>query len=393
MGVGSEDTLIQLPRNVDDIPTAGGDGDGTMPSLTDILTAAANHGASDIHLRAGSPPLLRVTGELVALQAPSLSSANAADYVRQALAEPDEREAFARDREYDFALTVPAVGRFRGNAYRTRGAPAMVLRRIHEQIPRWEKIGLPVAVRDLASLPDGLALVVGPTGSGKSTTLAAMVAVINDVRRCHILTIEDPIEFLFTDNLASISQREVLTDTADFATALRAGMRQDPDVIVVGEIRDLDTLRTALRAAETGHLVLASMHARTAVDAVHRIVDMFPIDEQRQARMTLSEVLRGIVCQRLVPATTPGARRVVTEVAVSTPRVVDAIREPEHTASLIDIMAEGQYYGMYTLQQDAVRLVLANEIPLAAAEKAVTSVADLHVALKRAGFVGEQLSS
>ena len=262
----------------------------------------------------------------------------------------------------------------------------MVLRHVRDDVPTLDGLGLPPIVRALTEKSAGLILVCGPTGSGKTTTLAAMVGAINATRRCHILTIEDPIEFLHTDAVATVSQRELHTDTLDFATALRAGLRQDPDVILVGEIRDLATMRTALQAAETGHLVLASLHASSVVDAVNRVIDVFPVEEQRQARRTIAESLQGVLCQQLVPAASGAGRRMVMEIAVGTPRLREAVADPDKTELLEDIIAEGDYYGMRTFEQDAVRLVLSGDVTVHAAEAVVPRPADLHVALRRQGY-------
>lgn len=355
------------------------------PSLTGILRTAVAHGASDVHIRAGAAPLLRVSGELRPLDLPPLSEGQAEELVRHALPGERERAEFDLDKECDFALVEPGVGRFRVNAYRARGGAAMVLRHVREQIPTMVDLGLPPAARDLALRPSGLVLVCGPTGSGKTTTLASMVDVINRERRCHILTIEDPIEFLHRDQLATVSQREMHTDTMTFARALRSGMRQDPDVILVGEIRDAETMRTALQAAETGHLVLASLHARSVNDALHRAVDIFPVNEQRQARASIAESLEGVICQSLVASADGSGRTLVSEVASSTPRIREAIADIDKSSSIEDIVAEGEYYGMHTFQQDAVRLVLAGKISVIEAETVVPRPADLHVALRRAG--------
>lgn len=247
-------------------------------------------------------------------------------------------------------------------------------------------LGLPDVLERLALTEAGLVLVSGPTGSGKSTTLAAMVSLINDTRRCHVLTIEDPIEYVHIDHLARISQREIGTDTDNFASALRSGMRQDPDVICVGEIRDAETLRTALQAAETGHLVLASLHARSATDAVNRVCDLFPADEQRQARTTLAEVLVGIVCQRLVARADGEGRTPALEILVANARVRDAITDPDTSSPIPDVIAEGAHYGMRTMQDDLVRLVVNGDVDVSDAERIAISPADLQVALKRAGF-------
>ncbi len=261
----------------------------------------------------------------------------------------------------------------------------MVLRHVKEDIPSIEDLGLPPVVKDLALRPSGLILVSGPTGSGKTTSLAAMIDVINSSAAA-ILTIEDPIEFIHNGKLATVSQREVNTDTLDFERALRSGMRQDPDVIFVGEIRDALTMRIALQAAETGHLVLATLHARTVADVVHRSLDLFPADEQAQARAAISESLEGVMCQRLVRSADGNGRRLALEIGVGTTRLKDAIADPEKTGDIEDIIADGEYYGMRTFQQDAVRLVLAGEITAREAELVVPRVSDLHLALRKAGF-------
>ncbi len=365
------------------LPTAPID---VTPDLSDILRSAVAHGASDVHIRAGAPPLMRVNGELWPLDLPVLTPEASEQVVRSALPTDQERTAFATDHECDFALDMPGIGRFRANAYRARGSASMVLRHVKEVIPTFAELGLPSTVRELALVPGGLVLVCGPTGSGKTTTLAAMIDAINASRRCHILTIEDPIEFLHHDQSSTISQRELHTDTMQFSRALRSGMRQDPDVILIGEIRDVETLRTALQAAETGHTVLASLHAKTIVDAVNRIIDIFPVEEQRQARTSIAESLQGIVCQHLVASRAGGGRTVVVEVAVTTPRMREAILDPAKTSTIEDIVAEGEYYGMRTFQQDAVRLVMVGAITAEEAEKVVSRVSDLHVALRRAGY-------
>ena len=356
------------------------------PGLRGLLDYAVSRGASDLHLRAGAVPQVRVSGDLWPIDMPPLSAAEAKALVMGALPGDREREDYLRDREADFAVTEPGIGRFRANAYWARGGAAMVLRHVKETIPSISDLGLPRAVDDLAQRTSGLILVCGPTGSGKTTTLASMIDHINATRRCHILTLEDPIEFLHRDQLATVSQRELHTDTLDLAKALRAGMRQDPDVILVGEIRDAETMRTALQAAETGHLVLASLHAKSIADAVNRIVDIFPLEEQHQARLTIAESLQGVLCQHLVPAADARGRVMVMEVAVATPRVRDAIADPDKTSMLEDIVSEGEYYGMRTFEQDAVRLVLAGRITVSDAEKVVPRVSDLHVSLRKAGY-------
>ena len=365
---------------------AGSSADAAVPELGPILATAVAHGASDVHIRAGAPPLIRVSGRLLPLDLPALTPAASEALVISALPTDEDRQGFAVDLECDFALTDEVSGRFRVNAYRARGAASMVLRHVKEEIPSIEELGLPRIARDLPLRTSGLILVCGPTGSGKTTSLAAMIDVINTERSCHVLTIEDPIEFLHRDKQSTISQRELHTDTRQFDRALRSGMRQDPDVILIGEIRDATTMRTALQAAETGHLVMASLHARTVVDAINRVIDIFPVEEQRQARASIAESLQGIICQHLVKSADGDGRRVIVEVAVSTPRIREAIEDPQKTTLLQDIVSEGDYYGMRSFQQDAVRNVMAGLITLEEAEKVVTRVSDLHVALKRAGY-------
>ena len=356
------------------------------PALRDILHTAVTHGASDVHIRTGAQPIIRVSGDLWPLDIAELTPEEAEALVLGAIPSDEERAAFLREHECDFALTSPGIGRFRVNAYRTRGGAAMVLRHVKESIPSFDELGLPRVAHDLALMPSGLILVCGPTGSGKTTTLAAMLDAINDERRCHILTIEDPIEFLHQNKLATISQRELHTDTLEFGRALRSGMRQDPDVILIGEIRDAETMRTALQAAETGHLVMASLHARTVVDAVNRVIDIFPVDEQRQARASIAESIQGVMCQHLVQTADGSGRTMVLEIAVATPRIREAVADADKTGTLQDIVADGQFYGMRTFEQDAVRLVMSGAITVEEAEKVVTRSADLHVALRRAGY-------
>jgi twitching motility protein PilT len=297
-----------------------------------------------------------------------------------------ERNQFDRHQEADFALDVPNIGRFRGSAYRTRGTAAVVLRCVSGLIPSLDELDLPPKLAEFTKVESGLILIVGPTGSGKSTTLASLVNAINHERRCHILTIEDPIEFLLEDVRSTVSQREVGTDTDDFASALRSGLRQDPDVILVGEIRDLETMRTALQASETGHLVLASMHARTVSDAVHRVIDFFPFDEQRQIRASLAQSLVAVVAQRLLMRADGAGRVPAAEIMVNTSRVQESISDPERGVSLSQVIEEGNFYGMCTLQQDLIRLIVAGLIELPEAERFAPHVADLRLALKRTGI-------
>lgn len=354
--------------------------------LTDILSSAVSHGASDIHIRAGIPPLVRVDGELWPLGVPALTPEDVLELVLGSMPDDETREVFRRDHECDFAVSIEGVGRFRANAYHARGAAALVMRHVRTDVPSVSDLGLPAVVTDLARKSNGLILVCGPTGSGKSTTLAAMIDIINTERRCHILAIEDPIEFMHADKQSTISQREVSTDTVSFGRALRSGMRQDPDVILIGEIRDAETMRIALQAAETGHLVLASLHAKTVIDAVNRVLDLFPADEQKQARLSLADSIQGVLCQNLVHNASGSGRVMVLEVGVATQRFREAVADPEKTVLLDEIVNEGEYYGMRSFEQDAVRLVMAGTITMAEADKVVVSPSDFRVALRRAGY-------
>ncbi len=362
---------------------------GQELELDSILRSAVQLGASDIHIRVDQPPLVRVSGQLLPLDMPLVTPEWATACVEQALKTQKAKFAFTEQGDHDFALEIPDIGRFRVNAYRSRGVSSMVLRHVRQEIPRLWQLGLPESVNELARKPDGLVLVCGPTGSGKSTTLAAMVGLINTEKAFHILTIEDPLEFLHADLKSSVSQREIGIDTPSFASALRSGLRQDPDVIVIGEIRDSETMSIALQAAETGHLVLASIHAASVSDAIQRAIDLFPTQEQAHARAVIAEVLQGVISQRLVPSLTPAQRSLLIEIAVSTPRVRQAISDPKRFSELSSIMSEGSFYGMVTLQQDALSKVMSGELSVESAEGVMTSLNDFRLALKQAGYGGD----
>ncbi len=323
-------------------------GVGGADALAELIRRAAALRASDVHLTAGAPPCFRVAGELVPTGSEALSPAAVEELVGSLLS-PEHRERLAERGQVDLAGSLPGVGRFRLNAYRQRGSLAAALRLIPTRVPRLDELGLPPVVADLARLPNGLVLVTGPTGSGKTTTLAAMVSLINEERACHVVTLEDPIEYLHAHGRALVNQREVGLDTCSFAEALRAALRQDPDVILVGEMRDLETMAIALTAAETGHLVLSSLHTSGAAQTVERIVDAFPPHQQEQVRVQLASVLRGIVAQLLLPA--PGRRRVLAaEVLVATPAARNLIRENK-THQLASVIQTGARHGMRTMEQ------------------------------------------
>src|SRR4051794_3127873 len=322
-----------------------------MPDLAQILIDAVSRGASDIVIKAGNSPLARIDGELVRLyaDAPTLMPPDTDAMVRQLMPEYRIKE-FENEQEADFAYAVPGLGRFRVNAFKQRGSTSMVMRAIPVEAPTFESLNLPGIVRDLAEEGRGIVLVTGTTGSGKSTTLAAMVRHINATMKKHIVTIEDPIEYLYRDECSGINQREVGSDTASFQRALRRVLRQDPDVILIGEMRDEETVRTALSAAETGHLVLSTLHTADAAETVNRILEFYDANEQTQARSMLAGTLKGVISQRLVPTADGEGRTAVLEVLRMTGRVHDTIKEGD-ASSLPEIIAEGSFYGMQSFDQ------------------------------------------
>ncbi|NAZ81259.1 PilT/PilU family type 4a pilus ATPase [Kineococcus sp. R8] len=356
-------------------------------AITPYLRALVELRGSDLHCKAGSPPRVRIDGRLRSLQAPPLTPADTEAMLAQVL-RPDLVEEFHRTNEADFAYGLPhGVGRFRVNAFRQRGSVALVLRRVASQAVPLSALSVPPVLESLALEHRGLVLVTGPTGSGKTTTLAGMIDHINATRESHIVTIEDPIEILHSDKLSMISQREVRLDTTDFSTALRAAMRQDPDVILVGEMRDQETVKAALSASETGHFVLSTLHTIDAAETISRIIDFFPPHEQRQVRLSLAGALRGIVCQRLVPRADGNGRCVVMEVCINTGRVADAIADPEKTHHITELVREGGFYQMQTFDQHLVALVRDGVVTLEDATQAASSPHDLAVELRRLGIL------
>jgi twitching motility protein PilT len=324
--------------------------------LESLLIQARDLGASDIHLSAGMPPMVRVLGELQTLDPTPLGNAQVRGIIDSVLPE-SERRAFAEGAACDFAFAASAeeLGRYRANAYRQQRGVALALRPIPMIVPTLESIDAPPLLGSLAALSQGLVLVVGATGSGKSTTLAAMTEHINCHQAKHVLTIEDPVEFVYAPQRALITQREVGRDTPGFAEALKAALREDPDVILLGEMRDLETIRLALTAAETGHLVLATLHTATAPQAIERILDVFPGEERDLARTLLADVLRAVVAQQLLLRADGRGRVAAHEILVGTPAVRNLIRENK-TTQLVSVMQTGQQQGMQTMAQSLERL-------------------------------------
>jgi twitching motility protein PilT len=355
-------------------------------TLLPLLRVLVDAGGSDLHVKVGSPPRVRIDGRLRRLQAEDVTPADTEAMIGEILP-PALAEQFARTHEADFAHSVPGVGRFRVNAFRQRGTPGLVVRRVAVGATPLHELGLPEVVGRLALEPRGLVLVTGPTGSGKTTTLAAMIDHINSHRESHIVTIEDPIEVMHQDKMSMVNQREIPSDSRSFTAALRAALRQDPDVILVGEMRDAETVEAALRASETGHLVLSTLHTNSAAETVTRVVDFFPPHEQRQVRLTLASTLRGVVCQRLVARSDGSGRVVCMEVAVATGRIAEAVADPELTAEITEIVRDGSYYGMQTFDQHLVRLVHEGAVTVDEARASASNPHDLQVELRRLGLV------
>jgi twitching motility protein PilT len=354
-------------------------------SISEYLRFLVDKGGSDLHLKAGGPAHVRVNGELAEVhELPALGAEDTARFVGELLDGPG-RERFAAGEEVDFAYAVPGVGRFRVAAFRQRGSAGLVLRRVLPGSQSFDSLGLPPAVRRLAEEHRGLVLVTGPTGSGKTTTTAAMLGHVNATRRCHIVTIEDPIEILHADDLAIIDQREVGCDTVSFAAALRSVARQDPDVIFIGEMRDLETAGAALQAAETGHMVISTLHTTDAAETVNRIVDLYPPHQQGQARLSLANSLKGVVSQRLLPRV-GGGRVAAIECLVMTTRLHEFIVDPSKTGMITEAIAEGEYYGMQSFDQHLLALHRQGVVTLRDAMSAASSPHDFRIAVRAAGL-------
>jgi twitching motility protein PilT len=347
---------------------------GTIDMRT-LLNVALRYGASDIHMVVGSPPIFRIHGRLRRLEVDALALTDVRRLLFSLLSFR-QREQFELDRELDFSLTVTGRNRFRINAHYQRGSIAVSIRLIPNEIPEAAALGIPPVMHELAQRPQGLVLVVGPTGAGKSTTLATMIHQINGSRSCHIITIEDPIEFVHANRLATVEQREVGSDTKSFGAALKYILRQDPDVILIGELRDPETISAALTAAETGHLVFATLHTNDAPQTVDRIVDVFPPHQQSQARVQLSSALLAVISQRLLPRADGKGRVAAFEVLVATPAVRAVIREGK-THQLHSTMETAQNVGMITLDRSLLELARKGAITVEEAARYMRSPAML----------------
>jgi twitching motility protein PilT len=326
-------------------------------SIIDILRKASKIGASDIHLIEGSPVIYRVEGELIKDGSNNLTEDTLKEYACFLLEEsgilnnPKEKDNI---KELDFSFAIDNLNRFRVNIFKQRGYYSISIRVIPNMIPKWSTLGLPESVKDFANLKKGLVIVTGPTGSGKSTTLASLINIINEERNCHIITLEDPIEFLHDSKNSIINQREINKDTDSFKNGLRGAMREDPDVILVGEMRDFDTIQTTITAAETGHLVFATLHTVNAAKAIDRIIDVFPSEQQNQIRVQLSETLKGVIAQQLIP-TVEKKRTVAVEILKVNTAVRNLIRQGK-TYQIKSIIETGSRDGMMTMTQSLYKL-------------------------------------
>ncbi|GAB6096248.1 type IV pilus twitching motility protein PilT [Desulfatiferula olefinivorans] len=330
--------------------------------MTDLFRETLKRKASDLHLTAGMPPVFRIKGELSPMACPPCAPEEIETLIGSVLT-TRHREVLARNKSVDCAVSVPGVGRFRIAAYYQRGALSVAVRLLHNGIPTFESLGLPPSIAQLAKLRDGLILITGVTGSGKSTTLATILDDINATSRRNIITIEDPIEYVHQNNLSIINQRELHTDVPSFADALRDSLRADPDVILVGEMRDLETMRTAIAAAETGHLVFSTLHSRDTMSTINRLVGAFPAGEQAQIRQQLSSTLKAVVSQRLLPTASGTGRVPAVEIMLSTPGIANLIRHGKDDM-IYSAVETGVRQGMQTMEQCLIRLIEEGKIGL-----------------------------
>ena len=353
--------------------------------MQELFKAAVERGASDIHIKAGDFMRARIHGVLQPLTQQKLTPEQVKGIALQLIPHEDDKKGFDKLLDYDCSWGIPGVGRFRVNIMKQRGSPMIVMRAIPFEIPTVEDLGLPAIINRIAAHERGLILVTGVTGSGKSSTMAAMINWINKNKHVHIVTLENPIEFLHRDNQSSVTQRDIGTDTASFDSGLRAVLRQDPDVILIGEMRDKVTIETALKAAETGHLVISTLHTRNAVQTISRIVAVFEPTEQEMIRVRLSESLQAVISQRLVQRKT-GGRVAAVEVMLMTSTIRDCVRDAERMEEITDLIEEGKdHYGSQTFDQHLTELVRAGAVQFEVAKAAANNPADFDLKMNMLG--------
>lgn len=331
-----------------------------MPTIEEMLKIAKDAGASDVHITVGVPPKMRVNGKLITMDFNRLLPADTKLLLDEIMTE-QQKERFEDSGEYDMSFSIIGQGRYRANAYKQRGSVALALRLVGTQVPSAESLGLPVSVIDLYQRKRGLVLVTGPTGSGKSTTLAAIIDKINSSRECHVITLEDPIEYLHQHRLSMVNQREIGLDSRNYAAALRAALREDPDVILVGEMRDFETISVAITAAETGHLVLSSLHTIGAASTVDRVIDVFPPHQQQQIRVQFANVLEAVVSQQLIPKADGSGRVAAFEVLHANHAVRNLIREAK-SHQLMSVMQTNRKAGMIVMDEAIMQLYAQGQI-------------------------------
>ena len=348
-----------------------------------IIKAAVDRGASDLHIKAGDVFRARVHGELVPLTKQALSPEQTKSIALHLMQNEDDKKRIDTILDYDCSWAAPGIGRFRVNIMRQRGSFSIIMRVIPWEVPDFEKLGLPPVLAKIASVERGMVLVTGVTGSGKSSTMAALINYINQRENRHILTLENPIEFLHRDSKSSITQREVGSDTSDFKMGLRAALRQDPDVIMIGEMRDAETVDTAIKAAETGHLLMSTLHTPDAQSTILRIVAMFPPEEQEVIRIRLAETLYAVISQRLLPTKTGKGRAVAAEIMINTPAIKDLILDGKNIGEIRDFITEGrEQYGMQSFDQCLADLVATGTVTFETAKAAASNPSDFELKLR-----------
>jgi twitching motility protein PilT len=359
-----------------------------MFDVKQAMRDLVERGGSDLHLKVGAAPLFRVNGELAPEEGVAALTAEDTEHALKQLLDDDGKlDEFEREHEVDFSFEIEGVARYRINAFRQRGVISLACRAIPHKISTIEELALPEVISELADEERGIVLLTGTTGSGKSTTLAAMIDHINHTTSKHIVTIEDPIEFVHADKRSAINQREVGMDTASFKRALRRVLRQDPDVILIGEMRDEETVQAALSAAETGHLVLSTIHTVDATESINRMLDFFPPHQHQQARSMIAGTVKGVISQRLVPGA-EGGRVAVCEILRTTGRVRDMIHDPTQTGKLVEVIASGGYYGMQTFDQALYGHVKAGRVTFEDAMRVASSPHDFKLLMQAEGRQG-----